>query len=79
MDFLILILSLIIRRFIMKAHVDKETCIGCGLCPSICPDVFSMNDDDGKAEAITTDISDDLKDDAEEAASSCPVEAITVN
>lgn len=63
----------------MKAYVDKETCIGCGLCPSICSDVFSMNDDDGKAEAITGDISDDLKDDAEEAAASCPVEAITIS
>lgn len=27
----------------MKAVVDKETCIGCGLCPSICPEVFSMD------------------------------------
>jgi len=62
----------------MKAYVDKDTCIGCGLCPSICPDVFSMNDDDGKAEAITDEISTELIDDAEEAAASCPVEAITV-
>ncbi|MBU3804700.1 MAG: ferredoxin, partial [Candidatus Cellulosilyticum pullistercoris] len=29
----------------MKAFVDKDTCIGCGLCPSICPDVFAMDDD----------------------------------
>lgn len=62
----------------MKAYVDKDTCIGCGLCPSICPDVFSMNDDDGKAEAITDEIPSELNDDAEEAAASCPVEAITV-
>ena len=32
----------------MKANVDKDTCIGCGLCPSICEAVFEM-DDDGKA------------------------------
>ena len=62
----------------MKAYVDKDTCIGCGLCPSICPDVFSMNDDDGKAEAITDEIPSELNDDAEEAAASCPVKAITV-
>lgn len=62
----------------MKAHVDKDTCIGCGLCPSICPDVFVLEDEDGKAKAILPDVPDELKDDAEEAAASCPVEAITV-
>ena len=61
----------------MKAHVDKDICIGCGLCPSICSDVFEM-DDDGKAIAFQPDVPDDCKDDAEEAAASCPVEAIAV-
>lgn len=60
----------------MKAYVDKDTCIGCGLCPSICPDVFSM-DDDGKAKAIDEAVPEELQDDADEAAASCPVEAIT--
>lgn len=60
----------------MKAKVDQDTCIGCGLCTSICSEVFEMNDD-GKAEGIT-EVTENLKDDAEEAASSCPVDAITV-
>ena len=34
----------------MRAYVDRELCIGCGLCTSIAPDVFAMNAD-GKAEA----------------------------
>ena len=38
----------------MKAVVDQETCIGCGLCPSVCPEVFKMNDD-GKAEEIVNE------------------------
>lgn len=60
----------------MKAFVDKDTCIGCGLCPSICGEVFSM-DDDEKAVAITSDVPEELEDDTNEAAASCPVEAIT--
>lgn len=62
----------------MKAHVDKDTCIGCGMCEGICPDVYSM-DDDGKAEAIKSEVPDDKKDSAKEAAESCPVDAISVD
>lgn len=61
----------------MKAHVDKDTCIGCGLCTSICPEVFSM-DDDGKAVAISGDVPADNQGAAKEAEESCPVSAITV-
>lgn len=62
----------------MKPRVDKDTCIGCGLCPSICPSVFEM-DDDGKAKAIVDDVSGGELDDAKEAEASCPVNAIFVN
>lgn len=39
----------------MKADVNQDTCIGCGLCPSICPEVFDMNDD-GKSHVIVDEI-----------------------
>lgn len=61
----------------MKAVVDKNLCIGCGLCANICPEVFSM-DDDGLAVAIDQEIDDSLIDLAKEAEESCPVDAITV-
>lgn len=49
--------------------VDKDACIGCGLCVGTCPDVFSF-DGDGKADVVG-------EGDASEAIASCPVGAIT--
>ena len=60
----------------MNANVDKDTCIGCGLCPSICPDVFEM-DDDGKAIA-KVEVPVGKEDEAKDAEASCPVNAISV-
>ena len=54
--------------------VDKDKCIGCGLCSGMCPDTFVM-DEDGKSEAIRQEVSDCAK----QAAEACPVEAITVS
>ncbi|AGK95569.1 ferredoxin [Clostridium pasteurianum] len=61
----------------MKGFVDKDTCIGCGLCTSICPEVFIM-DDKGKAERSKNEILETLVASAQEAATECPVNAITV-
>lgn len=61
----------------MKAHVDKATCISCGICPSVCPEVFQM-DDDGKAKAIEDSIPATEEDSAKEAEDQCPVDAISI-
>jgi len=61
----------------MKAIVDQDLCIGCGLCPGICPEVFRMDDDD-KAFAYTTPIPEGLLDACKDAADQCPVEAISI-
>lgn len=60
----------------MKAVVDQDTCIGCGLCPSICEAVFELRDD-GKAHVIVDEVPNDNEDEAKDAESSCPVSAIT--
>ncbi|HHW00932.1 MAG TPA: ferredoxin [Clostridiaceae bacterium] len=61
----------------MKAYVDQGLCIGCGLCESLCPEVFRMADD-GLAKAIEGDIPESSEDCAKDAESQCPTEAIKV-
>jgi ferredoxin len=62
----------------MKAVVDKDACISCGLCPSLCPEVFEM-EDDGKAGVTTDEVPGAVEDAAKEAESSCPTSAISVS
>ncbi len=60
-----------------KVWVDREMCIGCGVCASICPDVFEI-DDEGKSYAKIELIDENLYDCAKEAAESCPVSCINI-
>ena len=61
-----------------KCHVDKDTCIACGMCTAICADGFNFGDD-GKAEFVLgEEIPEELNDSVDEAAASCPVQAIVV-
>lgn len=61
----------------MKAIVDKDVCIGCGMCPGVCPEVFTM-DDDGKAGTLVSEVPDTSEDSAEDARDGCPVNAISI-
>ena len=61
----------------MKAQVNKDGCISCGICVSICPEVFEF-DIDGKAEAVVDEIPQGDFAGAEEARDSCPVSVIDI-
>lgn len=61
----------------MKAKVDADTCIGCGLCESICAEVFKMEGD--KAVVIGSVVPKDAEESCKKAAEDCPVTAIVVS
>ena len=58
----------------MKFFVNSD-CIGCGLCVSVCPEVFSMTDDN-VAQAVEKDLEGHLASLAQQALEQCPVSAI---
>lgn len=60
----------------MKAFVDQETCIGCGVCPAVCEEVFQLADD-GKAHVIVEEVPANCEEQTKDAEESCPVNAIT--
>ncbi|MCH5205148.1 MAG: ferredoxin [Oscillospiraceae bacterium] len=60
----------------MKVVVDRDGCIGCGVCAEVCPQVFRIADD-GLSEVIAKP--DGNEDAVREAAESCPVEVIHVD
>lgn len=60
----------------MKATIDRDGCIGCGLCEQTCPEVFEIADD-GLADVIA-DPTAENEDTAREAEDGCPVSVITI-
>lgn len=61
----------------MKAEIDRDGCIACGLCASTCPEVFRMADD-GYAEVYVDEVPQECEDAAVEAQEGCPTSVIKV-
>lgn len=62
----------------MRVTVDHDLCIGDAICESICPQVFQLGDD-GLSYVIADPFPAELKAEAEEAADSCPTDAIAIH
>ncbi len=61
----------------MKATIDADACVGCGLCPDACSAVFEM---DGDIARVTTDeVAPEDEECCRHAAAHCPVDAIILD
>lgn len=61
----------------MRAFVDRDLCISCGLCESVCPDVFEL--DDESISVVKVDpVPEEFEDCTREAEEGCPTDAIKV-
>jgi ferredoxin len=61
----------------MKVTVEKDLCIGCGLCESMCPDVFETREN--VAVAKLAEVPEGFAGSAREAAEGCPVNTIRIS
>jgi len=61
----------------MKATINRDTCIGCGLCVDMCPEVFAL-DDKSIAIVNASSVPSESEEMCRDAAGSCPVEAIGI-
>ena len=58
--------------------INKKKCIGCGMCASLCPDVFEL-EEDGKSSIKKEADLNAHEECIKEAIESCPVGAIEKN
>lgn len=61
----------------MKACIDSDGCISCGLCVSICPEVFRFGDEP-YAEVYVDVVPTENEAAAKDAEESCPASVITL-
>ena len=61
----------------IKIEVDFDKCTGLGICESLAPDYFEV-DDDGDLVLLKADVSQDDLQGVEEAIAGCPTEALRI-
>ncbi len=57
---------------------DRDECIGCGACTAVDEEMWSLNEEDGKATPARTQISEEELKKNMETAEACPVNVIHI-
>lgn len=61
-----------------KISINQETCIGCGACTAVAPEIFELDNELMKAKVKKQPANDSELQQAREGADTCPVQAIKV-
>lgn len=62
------------------AYIEFIKCVGCEACVEICPDIFRMNEDTGRAEIITESMAENnMQECIQRAINICPADCIHWN
>jgi ferredoxin len=62
----------------MKVIVDELRCDAHGVCVDVCPEVFSLNDDDDMVTVLVDEPDESLREKLNRAALVCPKAAIRI-
>ncbi len=72
----------------MKVRIDREDCTSCGVCWSVCPEVFEESPADSQSQIVGSfrvggepglgEVGEELRSGVTEAAEGCPVSIIHV-
>ena len=60
-----------------RVQVDRERCVGSGVCESLAPEVFEV-DDDGALVVHKPEPADEELDDVRDAVQQCPARALAL-
>jgi ferredoxin len=63
----------------VKIRVDPDKCQGHTLCAMVAPALFSLDDIDGHASAVSEQVPPGQESDATAAAKTCPEQAVVVH
>ncbi|MEV5978412.1 ferredoxin [Streptomyces sp. NPDC052114] len=62
----------------MRVTVDRQRCIGSGMCVLAVDEVFDQREEDGAVQLLLDEVPGELEDSVRQAARVCPSRAITV-
>ncbi|MDR3322221.1 MAG: ferredoxin [Synergistaceae bacterium] len=60
----------------MGLNINTEQCIGCGVCVQVCPDVFNLDEEEGKGVIADISRANDEQKLVKEAIDCCPIGCI---
>ena len=62
----------------MELSIKYDECIACGVCAQVCPDVFNLDEEEGKGIVSGISRADNEKTLVKEAIDCCPIGCIIV-